>query len=309
MSDSIQQVISDALEFLKHRGSERGLMLLKEEATGQFVVRGAFGMDAGVLAAQRPVALLLEKARHNGCSLVVLDADQDPAFEGIRELLDFRSAVCIPILRSPDQVIGVLYGDSEAGSGVFCYPDLMEAEGLCADLAARLEATGRSPVPRPEPRTRRRAPVLAAVAVFLVVVPLVWGAARSSAPRRTPTPVPARGQVTLETAGPVAVAESFLRQIRVRNLTGAHALLSYRIQEELPLAPFEARANRWLVSESHRWELQYRKVRLEGQGEIFARIVVEPRDPGGQVWRWKLAQQSDGWRIDEMNGAPLEDSP
>lgn len=106
----------------------------------------------------------------------------------------------------------------------------------------------------------------------------------------------------------MAVAESFLRQIRARNLAGAHALMTYRLQEELPLASFEVRTNRWLISESHRWELQYRQVRLEQPGQISARVVVEPRAPGAPVWRWKMAQQSDGWRIDQMDGAPLEAS-
>ncbi|MBI3926960.1 MAG: GAF domain-containing protein [Armatimonadetes bacterium] len=296
----MRSLVDDALNFLKAHQSERGLVLLKEPASGNFVVRGVFGMAPDVLATQKPVALLLEKARHEGRACLVLDADQEPIFRTMVELLDFRSALCIPMVRESGEVIGVLYGDSERAAGVYSHSSLHRGEELCGELAERWNGTPAAALPPPPPKP----PIAAVIAAVLALTAIGWGLARPAS-RPAPIPTAAPPLVTPQTARPETIAESFLREIRAHHFADAHRLLSFRLQEELPLSAFERRCVEWSQDDTNRWELQYRRVRVQESGDTFARFVVEPRQPDRAAWTWKLARQSDGWRIDEMPEGPF----
>lgn len=104
---------------------------------------------------------------------------------------------------------------------------------------------------------------------------------------------------------PEAIVSGFLTQIQLNEVSPAYRFLSRRIQAKLPREVFATRLNRWSQAEIHRWEMRHRRVEsvvVEGTS-AWARISPPPQ---GREWKWKLVQEADGWKIDQLEGLPVE---
>ncbi|MBI3926557.1 MAG: GAF domain-containing protein [Armatimonadetes bacterium] len=250
-----------------------------------------------------------------------------------------NSAICVPLKSPSGRVIGLLYGDHHQ-TEAFRARQMQLILAYAREMEARLfPGPPSEPRPRP-PRVHRqpgagapdsgpeatenkprrilpvfRPPVLPArpVSVLIpvgLILAAVWvfvGTLMGSHRTERRPPAGIRVVHTIQNADPMIIARTFLRQVQLRRFGEAWQLLSPDLQKKLPAASFASQAEAWLADSTNRWELGYRTVSETARRETTILVQVDPPQKlkGLPVWRWTLQRSPDGWRIVQMEGAPL----
>ncbi len=143
--------------------------------------------------------------------------------------------------------------------------------------------------------------------VFIVGVPLFLLSStcfRAPVTRAVASPSPV---LTVETAAPEVVAQSFLQILRMENLKLSYSYLSADARKKLSEGAFQKRLLDRLEDQDLQWELPYRQVRPGSVAGKQARVEVLPPEQGSRpTWQWELVKESSGWKIDRMRGGPVE---
>jgi hypothetical protein len=271
------------------RRASVALVLMRDAPGAPLVLRAAHGL--GPEGPDGAVQGLLDRATREGRGVLILDARQDPAVD--EKPASWRSGLAAP---GGAQLVLCLLAREPAGFG---YADLAEVESLAAEMAAADSGPAR---PAAE-RTLLVAAFSLALALAVAVVGVAAGALRRTPP---PPPRPSGNVTTLQTAPPEQVAYSFLRMMATREGAQAYQVLSVGLRKRMSQAEFQQRVTTFMSSQTHRWDLQFRTARLEEAGSRSARVAIEPRRDLRGTWRWQLVREEQGWKLDALEGGPLE---
>ncbi|MEW6406577.1 MAG: GAF domain-containing protein, partial [Chloroflexota bacterium] len=120
----VLEMVMDSLIALM--GAERGFLMLKEP-NGELKVRVARGiahedLEGGVLSISKTV---VRNVAESGETILTTNAQDDPRFGGQHSVAAYRllSILCSP-LKIKDDLIGVIYVDNRAHTGIFGNSDL-----------------------------------------------------------------------------------------------------------------------------------------------------------------------------------------
>ncbi|MCS6871935.1 MAG: adenylate/guanylate cyclase domain-containing protein [Anaerolineae bacterium] len=124
---SLDQVLNEVIDtVVALTGAERGFIVLKEQASGQFVIKVARKFDQGDFEteAMRVSRTILEQVIQSGESVLTTNAQDDPRFADVESVFDLRlrSLLCVP-LKLKGQVIGAIYVDNRVLEVVFTPQD------------------------------------------------------------------------------------------------------------------------------------------------------------------------------------------
>jgi putative nucleotidyltransferase with HDIG domain len=116
--------VMDALIALMH--AERGFLMLRNP-TGELLVRVARGMDRVDLEGEAFAfsRTIVQRVANSGEPVITTNAEKDPRFGAEMSVisLHLRSILCVP-LKIKDEIIGVIFVDNRAHSGLFEPNDL-----------------------------------------------------------------------------------------------------------------------------------------------------------------------------------------
>jgi hypothetical protein len=239
---------------------------------------------------------------------ILIHSSADPLVHSLGQR-DFESALCVPLLDSDGNAVGVIYAD-HTGPGAFSNTERLLAERMARDLTAKLPRKG-APLPQqdaPEPPSGSR-PALVACAllgVFLVFWLLAPGDQRSRPPQ--PQGV---AQPQSWTSDPAAVVSSLLQLLSLRELDQARKLLDPDLQKAISGPDFQSRINDFLADQARRWDLSRRTVRKGSITPTEATCYLDP-DPAlddAEPWQWTLSRVDRQWRISAMSAGPLGEQP
>lgn len=143
--------------------------------------------------------------------------------------------------------------------------------------------------------------------VFVVGVPLFLVTSTCYRAPRPRTIASASPVVTVETAAPEVVAQSFLQILRMENLKLSYGYLSAEAKKKLSEGAFQKQLLERLKDQDLQWELPYRQIRPGVANGKQVRVEVLPPEQGNRpTWQWELVKESTGWKIDRMHGGPVE---
>lgn len=125
-SRGLKRVLEEVMDTLiSLMRAERGFLMLRE-ADGQLSVRIARGIDHINLAedAFKVSRTIVERVAANGETILTTNAQEDPRFENQMSVAAYqlRSILCAP-LKIKNDLIGVIYVDNRARSGIFQVQD------------------------------------------------------------------------------------------------------------------------------------------------------------------------------------------
>lgn len=108
------------------RNADRGCILLKDEATDQLVPRAMRHRREDEDSTVRLSRTIIDKVRTEKTGILSADASTDAAFSNSESIADIniRSMMCVPLLGSQDQVLGILSIDSLNTLRQFTHDDL-----------------------------------------------------------------------------------------------------------------------------------------------------------------------------------------
>ncbi|MCI0410262.1 MAG: sigma 54-interacting transcriptional regulator, partial [Acidobacteria bacterium] len=137
LTELLNRVLDLAIQIV---GAERGLIFLREDATGELKVRVARNLDHETIrdAGEYSQRILSEAAA--GRPIVTLDAGSDERFERYDSvsLYNIRSLACIP-LKLRDRVLGTVYLDSRKGDVLFSEEDVEFLTAFAGQAAIAIE--------------------------------------------------------------------------------------------------------------------------------------------------------------------------
>ena len=137
LTELLNRVLDLAIQIV---GAERGLIFLREEASGELKVRVARNLDHETIrdAGEYSQRILDEAAA--GRPIVTLDAGSDERFERYDSvsLYNIRSLACIP-LKLRDRILGTVYLDSRKGDVLFSEEDLEFLTAFANQAAIAIE--------------------------------------------------------------------------------------------------------------------------------------------------------------------------
>ncbi len=121
-------------------GAERGLIFLKEEATGELQVQVARNLERETIRDAGEYSHHILQEAEQGRSIISVDAGSDHRFEGYESvsLYNIRSLLCVP-LRIRDRVLGTVYLDSRRPGVIFGGEDLEFLEAFANQAAIAIE--------------------------------------------------------------------------------------------------------------------------------------------------------------------------
>jgi signal transduction histidine kinase len=139
LDDVLIQVMDAVIELT---GAERGFLTLIDSTSGDLSLRAARNFEGETLehkdmeVSRTVIASVVE----GGEGVVSTDAQTDPRFAGQDSIVFFnlRSILCAP-LRARGQVIGVIYVDNRAQSGLFTAEDLELLNAFASQAAVAIE--------------------------------------------------------------------------------------------------------------------------------------------------------------------------
>ncbi len=133
----LESILDMALRAVR---AERGLILLLEPPTGEFVVRLARNLDEEAEPDFESFSHNVVRRATGGTSLLVLDAADDQRFRDFRSVTQYgiRSLMCVP-LRSGGKIVGAVYLDSRTEAGLFTSDDLRFLEAFAGHATIALE--------------------------------------------------------------------------------------------------------------------------------------------------------------------------
>jgi signal transduction histidine kinase len=138
--DQVLNQVMDAVIDLT--GAERGFLMLLEGERGELSLRAARDIDHATLE-QKDMEVsrtIIRNVVHEGRGVLSTDAQQDPRFAGKDSIVFFalRSVMCSP-LRARGEIIGVVYVDNRAQSGIFTKGDLDLLNAFATQAAIAIE--------------------------------------------------------------------------------------------------------------------------------------------------------------------------
>ena len=120
-----EQVLEEVMDSLiALMRAERGFLMLRDEQTGELVSEVArpptLGEDAFEFS-----HTIVQRVAESGEPVLTTNAQEDPRFEGHLSIAAYqlRSIICAP-LKNKDKLIGVIYVDNRARTGLFQKSDL-----------------------------------------------------------------------------------------------------------------------------------------------------------------------------------------
>lgn len=138
--DEVLNQVMDAVIGLT--GAERGFLMLLNPDTGELDLRAARNYEQETLTPKEVEfsRTVIQTVVKNGEGVVSTDAQKDPRFAGQDSIVFFslRSILCAP-LRARGEVIGVIYVDNRAQSGIFTPADLNLLNAFATQSAIAIE--------------------------------------------------------------------------------------------------------------------------------------------------------------------------
>ncbi len=121
-------------------GAERGMILLRDERTGDFSVRLVRNLEPETARDAEQFSRGIVGKAGKGESILALDAGSDERFKSLRSvsLYQIRSLMCVP-LRSRGRIVGTVYLDSRREGRPFTQEDLRFVEAFADHAALALE--------------------------------------------------------------------------------------------------------------------------------------------------------------------------
>lgn len=138
--DQVLNQVMDAVIDLT--GAERGFLMLLEGEQGELSLRAGRDIDHATLERKdmEVSRTIIRSVVEQGVGVLSTDAQTDPRFSGGDSiiLLALRSVMCAP-LRTRGQIIGVVYVDNRAKSGIFTTGDLDLLNAFASHAAVAIE--------------------------------------------------------------------------------------------------------------------------------------------------------------------------
>jgi signal transduction histidine kinase len=123
--DEVLNQVMDAI--IELTGAERGFLTLLEHATGEQKLRAARNLERETLQSEdmEVSRTVIQSVMDTDKGVVTTDAQTDPRFAGQESVVfhSLKSIMCAP-LRANGQIIGVIYVENRAQSGIFTNSDL-----------------------------------------------------------------------------------------------------------------------------------------------------------------------------------------
>jgi signal transduction histidine kinase len=139
LDEVLKQVMDAVIELT---GAERGFLMLVNQDSGKLDLRAARNIDhMSIDKKDMEVSqTVIQTVIKNGQGVVSTDAQRDPRFAGQDSIVFFalRSIMCAP-LRARGQVIGVIYVDNRAQTGIFTNDDLDLLSTFATQAAIAIE--------------------------------------------------------------------------------------------------------------------------------------------------------------------------
>ena len=138
--DQVLNQVMDAVIDLT--SAERGFLMLLEGEKGELSLRAARDIDHATLERKdmEVSRTIINNVVEQGKGVLSTDAQQDPRFAGTDSIVFFalRSVMCTPLL-ARGEVIGVIYVDNRAQSGIFTAGDLDLLNAFATQAAIAIE--------------------------------------------------------------------------------------------------------------------------------------------------------------------------
>ncbi len=139
MDEVLNQVMDAVIELT---GAERGFLMLVDPDTGELKLRAARNIERETLERKdmEVSRTVIHKVLADGEGVLSTDAQQDPRFSAQESVVLFalKSLLCAP-LRARGQVIGVIYVENRAQSGIFEKEDLDLLSAFATQAAIAIE--------------------------------------------------------------------------------------------------------------------------------------------------------------------------
>lgn len=123
--DEVLNQVMDAI--IELTGAERGFLTLIDPATGELHLRAARNIERQNLHSEdmEVSRTVIQSVIDTEEGVVITDAQTDPRFAGQQSVVlhSLKSILCAP-LRSSGKIIGVIYAENRAQSGIFTSEDL-----------------------------------------------------------------------------------------------------------------------------------------------------------------------------------------
>lgn len=139
-TDDVLNQVMDTVILLT--GAERGYIMLRSTATGEFEFRVARGMDQEVLSEDsfRVSSTITNEVATTGVPVVTYNARDDPRYQGQESIVGYqlRSILAVPLKVGAD-LIGVVYCDNRVMVGVFGDSELNLLQAFANQAAVAIQ--------------------------------------------------------------------------------------------------------------------------------------------------------------------------
>ncbi len=138
--DEVLTQVMDAV--IELTGAERGFLTLIDPQSGQLQLRAARNLERKTLHDEdmEVSRTVIQSVVQSGQGVVTTDAQSDPRFKGQESVVIYalRSILCAP-LRARGAIIGVIYVENRAQSGIFTHEDLDLLNAFATQAAVAIE--------------------------------------------------------------------------------------------------------------------------------------------------------------------------
>ena len=138
--DEVLNQVMDAI--IELTGAERGFLTLQDNTTGELRLRAARNMDGENLHSDdmEVSRTVIQSVIETEVGVVTTDAQTDPRFAGQESVVfhSLKSILCAP-LRASGIIIGVIYVENRAQSGIFTSDDLDLLNAFATQAAVAIE--------------------------------------------------------------------------------------------------------------------------------------------------------------------------
>ena len=118
--EEVLTIVMDSIIALT--GAERAFLMLRDELSGELVVRAARNVERESIATSEFSfsRSVVRRVADTGEGLLTTDAQDDPRLAGKKSVISFnlRSILCVP-LKTRERLTGVIYVDNRVASGIF----------------------------------------------------------------------------------------------------------------------------------------------------------------------------------------------
>jgi len=140
---NIDEVLTQVMDaVIQLTGAERGFLTLIEPETGKLDMRAVRNIEQKSLQREEMEfsRTVIRSVLESGEGLVTTDAQDDPRFSGQESVVIYalRSIMCAP-LRARGDVIGIIYVDNRAQTGIFSDKDLELLNTFASQAAIAIE--------------------------------------------------------------------------------------------------------------------------------------------------------------------------